>query len=143
MKQQTIDPQRSAIMRAVKSKDTVPEMQIRRFVHNLGYRYRLHRGDIPGSPDLTLSRLKCVIFVHGCFWHGHNCQRGKRLPKTNVAYWHTKIEGNTKRDQRNLLALESLGWKPLVIWECELGQNTYRTQRKLAQFLRDRANFER
>ena len=112
--------QRSATMRAVKSKDTAPEIQVRRFVHGLGYRYRLHRRDLPGKPDIVLSKLQKVIFVHGCFWHGHSCSRGARLPKTNVEYWKCKIDRNRKRDEQHLNDLASLGWRTLIVWECDL-----------------------
>src|ERR1700735_2034876 len=98
MMQQMTDPKRRAIMRAIKSKNTFPEMQVRRFVHGLGYRFRLHRKDLPGTPDLVFPRLKCAIFVHGCFWHGHGCLRGARVPKTNTKYWTAKIERNIARD---------------------------------------------
>src|SRR4051812_6220955 len=94
----TTDQIRSATMRAGKSKDTLPEIEVRRFVYGLGFRYRLHRADLPGKPDLAFSRLKRVIFVHGCFWHGHDCARGARRPKTNQDYWNGKIAKNRARD---------------------------------------------
>lgn len=131
----TTDPARSAIMRAVKSKDTAPEIQVRRFVHRLGYRFRLHCKNLPGTPDLVLPRLKCAIFVHGCFWHRHGCPRGARVPKTNTRYWRSKIERNVSRDASTRLQLRSLGWRLLVIWECELRSNLDSTQRKIAAFL--------
>lgn len=106
-------------MRAVKSSDTAPEMIVRRLVHRLGCRFRLHRRDLPGTPDLVLPRRRKVIFVNGCFWHGHDCARGARLPKTNADYWQAKIGRNISRDFRNLAALESAGWRVLTIWECE------------------------
>ncbi|GLK54273.1 very short patch repair endonuclease [Methylopila capsulata] len=107
-------------MRAVKSRDTKPEMQVRRAAHALGYRFRLHRKDLPGSPDLVFPSRKKVIFVHGCFWHGHNCPRGSRMPKTNAEYWQAKIARNVARDWRTLAELGALGWEALTIWECEL-----------------------
>jgi DNA mismatch endonuclease, patch repair protein len=110
---------RSRIMRAVKGADTGPEMTVRRMVHNMGYRFRLHRNDLPGKPDLVFARLRKVIFVHGCFWHGHNCARGARVPKRNRAYWIKKISGNRVRDQRNKKELAAAGWKSLIIWECK------------------------
>ncbi|RXH56719.1 very short patch repair endonuclease [Granulicella sibirica] len=113
-------PQRSAIMRAVKAKDTAPEIQVRRFVHALGYRYRLHRKDLPGKPDMVFPKQRKVIFVHGCFWHGHSCKRGDRTPQTNREYWEAKIDRNRKRDSEHHKALESLGWQTLVVWECQL-----------------------
>lgn len=111
---------RSRIMRAVKGTDTGPEMLVRRIAFNMGYRYRLHRADLPGKPDLVFVQRRKVIFVHGCFWHGHSCPRGVRQPKQNAEYWLAKITGNRVRDKANLSALKKLGWKTLVIWECEL-----------------------
>lgn len=107
-------------MRAVKGRDTGPEMIVRRAAHALGYRFRLHRRDLPGRPDLAFPRLKTAIFVHGCFWHGHDCARGSRVPKTNTEYWRAKIARNMARDERVRAELGALGWKPLTIWECEL-----------------------
>ena len=107
-------------MRAVKSRDTMPEMIVRRMVHTMGKRYRLHRADLPGKPDLTFSRLKKIIFVHGCFWHGNDCKRGARLPKENADYWANKINRNRERDAKAQAALLIMGWDVLVIWECQL-----------------------
>lgn len=112
--------ERSRVMRAVKGKNTKPEMIVRRMAHALGYRYRLHRKDLPGSPDLVFAGRKAVIFVHGCFWHGHDCTRGSRQPKTNAEFWRTKIARNMSRDAANLQALEDQDWRALVLWECEL-----------------------
>jgi DNA mismatch endonuclease (patch repair protein) len=112
--------ERSRIMRAVKSRDTGPERIVRRIVTRLGYRYRLHRADLPGKPDLTISARRSVIFVHGCFWHGHRCRRGARMPKTNILYWSQKISRNRSRDASARRHLRNLGWKVLVIWECQL-----------------------
>jgi DNA mismatch endonuclease (patch repair protein) len=106
-------------MQAVKSKDTAPEILIRRALHAKGFRFRLHRKDLPGRPDLTFPSRRKVIFVHGCFWHGHNCARGSRVPKSNRDYWIAKIAGNKARDERNQIALETAGWSVLTIWECE------------------------
>ena len=107
-------------MRAVKSRDTKPEMTVRRAAHALGYRFRLHRKDLPGSPDLVFPRLKTAVFVHGCFWHGHDCPRGARVPKANADYWRAKIARNVARDARVRGELDALGWKTLTLWECEL-----------------------
>ena len=126
---------RSRIMRSVKGRDTAPEMAVRRMVHGLGYRYRLHRGDLPGKPELVFPRLKKAIFVHGCFWHGHPCARGDRAPRTNAEYWRRKIAGNVARDAANLAALQAMGWRRTVIWECEL-KNPARVRKRLAGFLR-------
>lgn len=116
-------------MRTVRSKDTKPELIVRRLVYGLGYRYRLHRRDLPGSPDLVLGPRRKVIFVHGCFWHGHDCKRGARVPKTNQEYWTAKIARNVARDKENRRALEALGWSVCVIWECELKQPEAVTKR--------------
>lgn len=111
---------RSRIMRAVKGKDTKPEMKVRRMIHGMGYRYRLHRKDLPGKPDLVFPSRKKVIFVHGCFWHGHDCSRGARVPKSNRDYWISKINRNRDRDAQSNEALLKDGWRVLTIWECEL-----------------------
>lgn len=115
----TIDDSRSRIMRAVRSKDTKPELIVRRLVHSLGFRFRLHRRDLPGSPDLVFPGRHKAIFVHGCFWHGHDCARGNRKPVANADYWHAKIRRNVERDIRNESALRRDGWDVLTIWECE------------------------
>ncbi len=107
-------------MRAVRSKDTKPEMLVRRLAHGLGFRFRLHRKDLPGSPDLVFPGRRRVIFVHGCFWHGHNCKRGARQPKANADYWRAKIARNVARDERVRQELRGLGWDGLTLWECEL-----------------------
>ena len=111
---------RSRIMRAIKNKDTGPEMIVRRMAHAMGKRYRLHRKDLPGKPDLTFPRLRKIVFVHGCFWHGHDCARGVRQPKDNAEYWARKIGRNKERDEQNVEELESMGWDILIIWECHL-----------------------
>jgi DNA mismatch endonuclease (patch repair protein) len=110
---------RSAVMRAVKSRDTTPERQVRRAAHALGLRFRLGRSDLPGKPDLVFPSRRVALFVHGCFWHGHDCPRGARMPQNNRAYWQAKIAGNVARDKASLANLRKLGWKPAVIWECE------------------------
>jgi DNA mismatch endonuclease (patch repair protein) len=107
-------------MRAVKSRDTRPELIVRRLAHSMGYRYRLHRTDLPGKPDMVFPARKAVIFTHGCFWHGHKCKRGARAPKRNADYWAAKIARNKKRDRDTLKQLKAAGWRTLVIWECEL-----------------------
>ena len=113
---------RRAVMRAVKGKDTKPEMVVRRLVHGMGYRYRLHRKSLPGKPDMVFGPRKKVIFVHGCFWHQHSdagC-RGARMPLTRFQYWRPKLERNKERDNCNVTNLNRLGWDVLVIWECSL-----------------------
>ena len=112
---------RSEIMRRVKGRDTKPEMRIRRLLRAIGAPgYRLHRKDLPGRPDIAYIGRRRAIFVNGCFWHGHDCKRGARTPKTNVDYWSAKIARNKARDAAALDALASLGWRALVVWECEM-----------------------
>lgn len=111
---------RRRTMQAVKSRDTKPELIVRRLAHAMGYRYRLHRQDLPGKPDLVFSARRAVIFVHGCFWHGHDCRRGARIPKTNRAYWAAKISRNRERDLAHQVLLTAQGWRVLVIWECQI-----------------------
>lgn len=106
-------------MRAVKSKDTVPEMVVRRLVHSLGFRFRLHAANLPGKPDLVFPKRRKIVMVNGCFWHGHSCARGSRQPKANAAYWLVKIARNVQRDQLTGLTLSSNGWKVMTVWECE------------------------
>jgi len=112
--------ERSDVMRAVRSKDTTPEIADRHLLHSLGYRYRLHRKNLPGKPDIVFPRRRMAIFVHGCFWHGHCCRRGKRIPVTNREYWERKIVRNKVRDTETRRRLAALGWKTLVVWECKL-----------------------
>ncbi|RYD98571.1 MAG: DNA mismatch endonuclease Vsr [Sphingobacteriales bacterium] len=107
-------------MRAVKSKNTAPEVLLRKALFKLGFRYRLHSKFLPGSPDIVFRKKKKVIFVNGCFWHGHSCKRGSRMPKTNVEYWQKKIQNNRTRDERNLGLINGEGWSAFVVWECEL-----------------------
>ena len=111
---------RSAVMRQVKGKDTSPELKVRKALTGLGARYRLHRKDLPGSPDIVLPGRRLAIFVHGCFWHGHDCARGARVPKQNREYWVAKVGRNLARDARNAEALAAAGWRVETIWECEL-----------------------
>lgn len=110
---------RSAVMRAVKSKDTTPELVMRRLVHGMGYRYRLHVKELPGKPDLVFPRRRKVILVNGCFWHGHSCKRGARQPKANAEYWRLKVQRNRDRDRQTEKALREAGWDVLTIWECQ------------------------
>ena len=110
---------RSALMARIQGKNTKPELAVRRIAHGLGYRYRLHRRDLPGTPDLTFSQLKKIIFVHGCFWHQHGGCRYAYKPKSNTVFWEQKFSTNRKRDTDVLRKLHGLGWKTLVVWECE------------------------
>ena len=110
---------RSAIMRRVKSKDTGPELLVRKLTHSLGYRYRLHDQSLPGKPDMVFKSRKKVVFINGCFWHGHKCKRGNRIPIRNREYWKRKIQMNVDRDKRSHKLLLSSGWSVLVVWECK------------------------
>jgi DNA mismatch endonuclease, patch repair protein len=112
--------QRSAIMRAVKSRDTKPELLLRTMLRSIKTGYRLHRADLPGKPDVVYGPRRLAIFMHGCFWHGHDCKRGARPPKDNAEYWRGKIARNRARDTTNLAALAALGWRTLVVFECAL-----------------------
>lgn len=111
---------RAEIMRAVKSRDTGPEIALRKALFAKGLRYRLHVKDLPGKPDIVFAKHRAVLFVHGCFWHGHDCARGARLPKTNAAYWREKIARNRNRDHEAIAALQRHGWRVKVSWECDL-----------------------
>jgi DNA mismatch endonuclease (patch repair protein) len=111
---------RSAVMRAVKSRDTAPELALRKMLRAIAPGYRLHRADLPGKPDIVYGPRRLAIFMHGCFWHGHDCKRGARAPKDNAAYWNAKIAGNRTRDAANLKALKASGWRTLVVFECAL-----------------------
>ena len=112
--------QRSAVMRQVRSANTSPEMAVRRLLTRMGLRYRLHAKGLPGRPDIVFAGRKAVVFVHGCFWHGHDCARGARAPKANADYWQAKISRNRTRDTQTEAALSAAGWRVIVVWECEL-----------------------
>ncbi|WP_175234806.1 very short patch repair endonuclease [Achromobacter mucicolens] len=111
---------RSRMMAGIRGKDTKPEIVVRKLIHSMGFRFRLHRKDLPGSPDLVFSRKRKVIFVHGCFWHRHTGCRLAYTPKSNVEFWRSKFDANMQRDSATLRSLANLGWKALVVWECEL-----------------------
>ncbi|MHB1587390.1 MAG: very short patch repair endonuclease [Acidiferrobacteraceae bacterium] len=125
--------QRSANMRAVRSKNTAPELLVRSMLHRLGYRFRLHRRDLPGTPDIVFPARKSVLFVHGCFWHGHECPRGS-LPSSHTDFWQRKVIKNKERDSRALEQLRKDGWKSLTVWECETKYNN-RLAKRLSRFL--------
>lgn len=116
-----VKPAVSFAMSQVHQKDTKPEMVVRRLAHALGYRFRLHRKNLPGTPDLVFPRRRKAILVHGCFWHGHDCARGQRLPKANTNYWVAKIGRNIVRDAAVVEALKAADWQVLTVWECETG----------------------
>ncbi len=125
---------RSQIMSRISGKNTKPELVVRSLLHNMGYRFRLHRDDLPGKPDITLPKYKKIIFVHGCFWHGHtDCPRAKR-PTTNINFWREKLDKNMKRDEMSVSNLKELGWDVLVVWTCEVN-DTYKLKNKLFSFL--------
>lgn len=111
--------QRSYCMSRIRKTDTSPELTVRRIVHGLGYRFRLYRRDLPGCPDIVLPKRRKVIFIHGCWWHRHNCRLGRRTPKTRQKYWLPKLQANKERYKKNRRALQKQGWKVLTIWECQ------------------------
>lgn len=125
---------RSRMMAGIKGKNTKPEMLVRKLLHGMGFRFRLHRKDLPGSPDLVFARLKKVIFVHGCFWHRHLGCKFAYTPKSNTQFWLDKLETNKRRDALALDAVEALGWEVLIVWECEVANLPALTQ-KLTSFL--------
>lgn len=126
------EKKRSDIMSKVHSKDTKPELIVRRMLHSMGYRFRLHRVDLPGKPDIVLPKYKLAIFVHGCFWHGcSKCSHAQKRPQNNSVYWNRKLDMNIERDRKNEFNLKELGWAVLIIWECE-------TKRKKAKLLADK-----
>ena len=128
---------RSAVMRAVKSRDTGAERAVRALLRPIASGYRLNRADLPGKPDIVYIGRKLAIFVHGCFWHGHDCARGARMPKANADYWESKIARNRARDQKTLAAFAAMGWRTLVVYECEL-KDKARLGARLAAALRPR-----
>jgi len=127
--------ERSKRMGLVRSKDTKPELMVRRLTHRLGYRYRLHEKKLPGCPDLVFKGRKKVIFVHGCFWHRHKSCKLARWPKTRLEFWVPKLENNKKRDAKNQKLLQKMGWSMLIVWECEINQCQDILERKILNFL--------
>ena len=127
--------ERREVMARVRSRDTQPELALRKLVHGLGYRYRLHRTNLPGTPDLVFPSRKCVIFMHGCFWHLHECPRGNRIPATNRSYWIRKLQRNQERDALNKSLLRRAGWRVLVVWECQI-KKTSKLKARVVRFLR-------
>jgi len=113
--------QRSHNMSRIRSSNTAPEMIVRSILHRMGYRYALHCGNLPGKPDIVLTKRKRIVFVHGCFWHAHNCRRGAVRPKTNNQYWTEKIGSNVRRDKKHLKALKAAGWLVMIVWNAKLG----------------------
>ena len=127
---------RSWVMSQVKGRNTGPEKAVRSLLHRMGYRFRLHRKDLPGKPDIVLPKYHAAIFVHGCYWHRHNCPDGRRLPKSRLDFWLPKLEGNRERDVKNQALLRERGWNVLVIWECML-RNANTLQEKIHTFFQD------
>ncbi len=123
---------RSAVMRRIKARDTTPERLVRTLLTQLGVRYRLHRADLPGKPDIVMAGRKLAIQIHGCFWHGHDCARGARVPKQNADYWLAKIGRNRARDADSLARLTALGWRVETVWECEMKDKAALKQRLAA-----------
>ncbi|WP_272700876.1 very short patch repair endonuclease [Desulfovibrio sp. Fe33] len=122
---------RSQLMAKIKSKNTKPELVVRSLLHRMGFRFRLHRRDLPGTPDIVLPKYKTVIMVNGCFWHGHaNCPKAKR-PSSNTDFWYKKLDDNIARDRENVLKLEELGWRVMVIWECQV-KDVFKLEARLA-----------
>jgi DNA mismatch endonuclease (patch repair protein) len=126
--------QRSRNMASIRGRDTKPEKLVRRILHQLGYRYRLHRKNLPGKPDIVFPGRRKVIFVHGCFWHMHDCQWGRVIPATNTDFWQTKRRGNCVRDEKAIKALQEAGWKSHIVWECDL-RDSQRLEKALVEFL--------
>lgn len=129
---------RARVMRRVRSRDTGPEMQLRRLLWRQGWRYRLHVPELPGRPDIVFPGRKLAVLVHGCFWHGHDCRRGGREPRTNAAYWVAKIARNRRRDAEVLRALAAMQWRVVVVWECVLREAGDALPEALAQALHGR-----
>lgn len=128
--------QRSKNMSHIRSKDTSIELKVRKYLFSLGYRYRVNYKKLPGKPDIVFTKKKIAIFIHGCYWHGHNCNsRYAHVSKSNTDYWNTKIQRNQERDKRNIEQLEKDGWKVIVLWECEIKENFEELVQKLIYFL--------
>ena len=123
-------------MSRIRGRDTQPERAVRSWLHKRGFRFRLQRRDLPGRPDIVLPRYRAVIFVHGCFWHLHDACPAGRIPRSNTSFWEKKLTGNRLRDQRNVRALEAMGWNPIVIWECEINADLPAVGARLVNRLR-------
>ena len=128
--------ERSRVMSRVKNQDTGPEVRVRSMLHRMGYRFRLHRRDLPGTPDIVLPRHEKIVFVHGCFWHSHDCPRGER-PGTRTDFWDEKLDSNVERDRQNQAKLKEQGWEVLVVWGCEV-KEPETAYEKLSAFMENR-----
>ena len=117
--------QRSKLMSCVRTQNTKPEVLVRKALHGMGFRFRLHNKSMPGRPDIVLSRYRTVVFVNGCFWHGHDCSKGTTLPKTNALFWKEKLKANVERDKKKTRELEEQGWRVVVVWECQTKSSEY------------------
>jgi len=126
--------QRRRNMQAIRGRDTKPELVVRRTLHRMGYRFRLHRPDLPGRPDIVFPARSAVLFVHGCFWHRHDCPNGRQLPKTRTHWWREKLDSNRRRDAAAQRKLRRLGWRVMVVWECQLS-DIDRVTRRMTKFL--------
>ena len=129
--------QRSKNMSQIRSKDTSIELKVRKYLFSLGYRYRVNYKELPGKPDIVFTKKKIAIFIHGCYWHGHNCNsRYAHISKSNTNYWNTKIQRNQERDKRNIEQLEKDGWKVIVLWECEIKDNFEEKSKYIKLFIK-------
>lgn len=129
-----VSKKRSRNMSRIRSADTKPELVVRRLLFSMGYRYRVHVRDLPGCPDVVFSKRRKLIFIHGCFWHRHNCRKGRSLPSTRTDFWQKKLLANAARDKATITKLRKKGWKVLVVWECEL-KPAVSLQTRLSKFL--------
>lgn len=133
--------QRSVLMSSIRGKDTKPELTVRRIAHALGYRFRVHRRDLPGNPDVVFPRLRKIVFVHGCYWHRHASCQYAYVPKSNTAFWKQKFDANVARDKHSVAELEKISWEVLIIWECET-RDEGKLACRLAAFLKTRRTQE-
>lgn len=122
-------------MALIRSKNTKPELIVRSLLHHMGYRFRVHRRDLPGTPDIVLTRHHAILFIHGCFWHFHKGCRDGKIPKTYQEWWQEKLTRNVIRDRQNLIDLRRAGWKVLIVWECEIRKNLEKVKGKITKFL--------
>lgn len=134
---------RSDVMSRIRSRNTKPELAVRSMLHRIGFRFRLHRRNLPGCPDIVLPKYRAVIFVHGCFWHLHKGCKNCTIPKTQRKRWKTKLEGNVKRDKLNLMKLKELGWRTITLWECEVEKDNNGVKQKILKILKKTEDLEK